>query len=290
MENLSEMKILSTFEALVRDSILIYGPHEKIEKDYEGYPIEFRICPSLLKKPPTVGALLGASFNKGRKWGPGSDMYCPDERLILAKINNTHDFALNLFCVDKPQFILLTLDSYKRQHQTLDDDDFVAALEVLRHLDNIYIIFNCSENGGCSRVHKHMQGLRGPPKAFELFTQQSGNGASKVPFKYFMQRFSQALPNISASDVLNAYGRLLESSRGVLGLSQADDTCPHNVILWKDTMIVIPRRKGHFEQASANAAGMLGSVWVAERSTVEDWMRLGPRIVLQELGVPYSGL
>ncbi|KAE8351974.1 hypothetical protein BDV28DRAFT_136013 [Aspergillus coremiiformis] len=288
MQPLSETTILSTLEQLVDDGIITHEPYEVIEEDHEGYPVEFRICPSLSRKPQKVGAPLEPPFNKSRKWGPGSDMYCPDERLILAQLNNTHDLALNLFCVDKPQLILLTLDSYQRQHQPLDRDDFAAALEVLRRLGNMYIIYNCTETAGCSRMHKHMQGLRGPPRAFDLFVQDPENATSTVPFRYFVHRFDQGFRGTSAADLVGIYGSLLGCARRVSGLSDADDVCPHNVVLWRDTMIVIPRRNACQERASANAAGMLGSVWVAQRDIVDNWMQLGVRNVLQQLGVPHS--
>ncbi len=252
------------------------------------YQIEFRICPSLLMKPHKVGASLEPPFNQSRKWGPGSDMYCPDERLILAKLNGTHDLALNLFCVDKPQLILLTQDSYQRQYQALDCDDFAAALKVLTHLNNMYIIYNCTEIAGCSRMHKHMQGLRGPPKAFKLFVQQAENVACKVPFQFFAHRFNQGFQATSALDLLAVYNSLLSSTRGALGFLEISGACPHNVVLWMDTLIVIPRRKASLEQTSANASGMLGSIWVPERSFVENWRRLGAQRVLQEFGVPYT--
>lgn len=252
------------------------------------HQIEFRICPSLFKKPLTVGASLEPPFNASPKWGPGSDMHLPDERMILAKLNGTHDLALNLFCVDKPQLILLTQDSYQRQHQALDCDDFSAALEVLCQLKNMYIVYNCTEVAGCSRMHKHMQGLRGPPKAFNLFVQQAENVACKVPFQYFAHRFNQGFQITSASDILAVYDRLLSSSRRALGLSEAGGACPHNVVLWMDTLIVIPRRRASLEQTSANASGMLGSIWVSERSFMENWKRLGAQCVLKEFGVPYA--
>ncbi|KAG9199563.1 hypothetical protein G6514_008422, partial [Epicoccum nigrum] len=132
MGDLNEDKTLAVFDQLVSEGVLIYGPHQSVVRKAEGYPFQFKVCEHLSKKPHTVGAKLSPAFDKSRKWGPGSDMYCPDERLILGQLNGTHDLALNLFCVDRPQLLMLTLDSYKRQHQLLDRDDFEAALEVVR--------------------------------------------------------------------------------------------------------------------------------------------------------------
>ncbi|KAF2131167.1 hypothetical protein P153DRAFT_374936 [Dothidotthia symphoricarpi CBS 119687] len=282
LARISEDDLIASFDELVADDVIVYGPHEVIQQSASGFPIEFRLCPSFAKKPHTVGA-SNPSFSQSRKWGPGSDMYCPDERLIVAKLNGTHDLALNLFCVDRPQLLLLTLDSYRRQFEPLDNDDFKAVLEVLRRWNNMYIIYNCSEVGGCSRTHKHMQGLRGPPFAFDALVH--AEGSPKVPFRYFMHHFEQGFQRASAVDLLQVYNNIIGQCRTMLGLSEAD-VCPHNVVLWNDRIIVIPRRKGFIEGASANAAGMLGSIWVPDKKEMDEWMRLGCANVLRELGVP----
>jgi ATP adenylyltransferase/5',5'''-P-1,P-4-tetraphosphate phosphorylase II len=211
-------------------------------------------------------------------------MYCPDERLILGKMNGTHDLAMNLFCVDRPQLLLLTLDSYQRQHEPLTNDDFVVALETLERFPSMYVIFNCSEAGGCSREHKHLQGLRGPPHAFDLLVRGEGEEV-KIPFRYFMHRFEQGFREASSSDILKVYAEFLQRSREALGIGAAD-VCPHNVVMWDDCLVVIPRRRGIIDGASANTGGMLGSVWISNQKHVDDWTRIGCANVLRELGVP----
>ncbi|KAF9698549.1 hypothetical protein EKO04_003878 [Ascochyta lentis] len=284
MEDLDEEKITAAFDELVSESVIVYGPHKSIECEAEGYPLEFRVCEHLNKKPHTVGAKLGPVFDKSRKWGPGSDMYCPDERLILGQLNYTHDLALNLFCVDRPQLLMLTLDSYQRQFDPLALDDFKAALELLRLFPSMYVIYNCSEAGGCSRIHKHLQGLRGPPYAFEYMVRASEEKLN-IPFRYFTHHFAQTLRSASASEVLDVYKALIDRTRDVLEIGP-EDICPHNVVLWDDTLIVIPRRKGFTEGASANTGGMMGCVWVPDEGQVNEWKRLGFANVLRELGVP----
>ncbi|KAJ4989325.1 tetraphosphate phosphorylase 2 (ATP adenylyltransferase) [Stagonosporopsis vannaccii] len=279
-----ESKAIAVFDQLVSDGVLVYGPHESVVHEAESYPVQFKVCEHLSKKPHTVGAKLSPAFDKSRKWGPGSDMYCPDERLILGRLNGTHDLALNLFCVDKPQLLMLTLDSYRRQHQPLDRDDLQAALEVVRRFPSMYVIYNCSEAGGCSRTHKHLQGLRGPPFAFEHVIQAS-EGKATVPFRFFLHHFSQGFAIVSAKEVLDVYLKLLEQTRNLLNVS-SDDVCPHNIVMWKDWLIVIPRRAGFTEGASANAGGMMGCVWVPEHKNIEEWERIGYANVLRQLGVP----
>ncbi|KAH8730419.1 Ap4A phosphorylase 2 [Phaeosphaeriaceae sp. PMI808] len=216
-------------------------------------------------------------------------MFCPDPRLILCTLNNTHDLALNLFCVDRPQLLMLTLDSHRRQHEPLGADDFAAGLEVLGTWEGWYVIFNCGERGGCSRVHKHLQGLRGPPFAFGVLVdawEGGGKGKGKVPFKYFMWRVEGGgFKGVGVGRVVEVYEGMLVESRKVLGLAEGE-VCPHNVVLWDGWLVVIPRRKGGWEGASANTGGMMGSVWVPDQGEVDKWLRLGCANVLRELGVP----
>lgn len=289
--------------------------------------MEFRICPSFLRKPQTVGAELdisslgghGSSNNsnndgggakakaKGREWGPGSDMYLSDPRLVVARLNGgTHELALNLFAVDDAQLMVLTADTYRRQSEPLDADDVAAALAVLRDLgEEVYVIYNGGREAGCSRMHKHMQGLRGPPHAFHVMVaeeEEDGDGAGKVPFVFFKHRFAEGFGGTPAEEVFRVYERLLARSRDALGLGGPggvdggekregqeegeEGGCPHNVVMWRDWLLVIPRRRAELGRASANAVGMCGSPWVPERDQVDEWLRLGPGEVLAALGVP----
>lgn len=253
--------------------------------------LEFRICPIFTKKPHTIGAKLDRTFATTGEtiWGPGSDLYCPDPRMKIAVLNQTHDLAFNMFCVDRPQFLLLTLDSWRRQDELLDGDDFEAALQMLRIPglgDELYVIFNGGREAGCSRVHKHLQGLRGPPPAFGNFVEEGLRGT--VPFKYFAHRFEEGFEGVTGKRVVEVYLKLIREAKNALGIEQSEKRCPHGLFMWKDWLVVIPRRKAGVEgtKASAATAGMLGSAWLSEDSPVDDWERLGYRNVLMELGVP----
>ena len=200
----------------------------------------------------------------------------------MCQLNGTHDLALNLFCVDRPQLLIVTSDSYRRQHEPLDQDDFTAMLEVLRKWKGWYIIFNCGEKGGCSRVHKHVQGLKGPPHAFDALS----GGKEKVPFQYFMHRFEQGFEKASVAELLDKYTEMLVHCRQALELVDEEEVCPHNVVLWDDCIVVIPRRAGMWNGASANTGGMMGSVWVPDEAEMNKWTEAGCANVLRELGVP----
>ena len=68
--------------------------------------------------------------------------------------------------------------------------------------------------------------------------------------------------------------------------SKSTPSFPHNVIITKRWMAVVPRRRAEVEGASANAAGMMGMVWMATEMEVEPWRVKGPGRMLGELGIP----
>ncbi|KAL5387343.1 hypothetical protein DPSP01_003566 [Paraphaeosphaeria sporulosa] len=251
--------------------------------------LEFRVCPAFSRKPHTIGAKLDPIYTNLQQWGPGSDLFLSDPRMKLAQLNGTHDLAFNMFCTDRPQFLILTLDSYARQSELLDAADFQAALDML-HIPGVgselYVIFNGGEEAGCSRVHKHLQGLRGPPPAFSNFVQE-GLRAS-VPFQFFAHQFSSGFASVRGEQMASVYAGLISKAKDALGLPESASVVPHGMFMWKDWLVVIPRRKSGIEdtRASAATAGMLGSVWLSEEGPVEDWVRLGLREVLEGLGVP----
>jgi len=240
----------------------------------------------IANKPATIHTSLGPECDVVAKFGPGSDIPCADERLKIGLINGSHILAFNKFCIDVPQLLLLTLDSYRRQHEPLDLDDIDAALTALHQLPSMYIIFNGGEPAGCSRVHKHMQLLKAPPVAFSLFSKPDAD-RSKVPFRHFVYR-SEKGSGFSATQMYQGYRELLLQARQALGLGSDvnSEPCPHNVVIYQNTIIVIPRRKAYVQGTSANAGGFLGSAWMADEATAAEWISLGPRHVLAELGLP----
>lgn len=53
----------------------------------------------------------------------------------------------------------------------------------------------------------------------------------------------------------------------------------------REWTVVIPRRADQVSGLSANAAGMMGLVWVSTEEEMEKWKRKGPWGILGELGM-----
>ena len=146
------------------------------------------------------------------------------------------------------------------------------------------MIYNCGSKAGCSRSHKHMQ-LFPRPLDFVLFPDRLPNENVKVPYEYDIIRRS---PSSSIADttahIFSTYLSCLQRARAIRGLREGEHV-PHNVVMVRDWFLVIPRRTACVGSMSANAAGMMGLVWVGSREELEDWRRAGECSVLKEMGV-----
>jgi ATP adenylyltransferase/5',5'''-P-1,P-4-tetraphosphate phosphorylase II len=259
--------------------------------------LEYHITNSITKKFAAEKALpsLGTEpphIERPRCFGPGSDILDSDPKLHITTLNNSHLLVIGKFCVNGPHLLLLTTDSYRRQHKPLDADDLEAAYSVIIALEperQHFAFYNCGRDAGSSRDHKHVQVLLRPGP---MFPDNPEFDRSTIPYVYFL-RYLDGLDNPwngggSTGDQLKViYDELLGQARAALNLPH-DQDCPHNMMLVKGWMIVIPRRSNDFYGVTANAAGMMGYVWLGTHEQLENWKKVGPIKALVGLGVPAS--
>ncbi|MDI1485967.1 MAG: hypothetical protein OHK93_004156 [Ramalina farinacea] len=211
--------------------------------------------------------------------------------LHIGAVPPSHILDLNAYPVLRPSYLLLTNSSTHRQTSPLNVADVHAAwtaadrLESGSHGVKYMVIYNCGREAGCSRSHKHMQLFPCPPD-FVLFPDRTPDECLKVPYVYELVRLD---PSSSRADdttlqIFTAYRTCLQRARAVLGIEEGEHV-PHNVVLVREWILVIPRRKGRVGGVSANAAGMMGLVWVASEEELEEWSRRGGFRLLGELGI-----
>lgn len=87
-----------------------------------------------------------------------------------------------------------------------------------------------------------------------------------------------------ANAVYKAYLRLLEPSREVLAKS-GKGSRDYNVAMTADWIAVIPRRTSNGPYG-ANAAGMLGIVYLPDQEERDKWSQLGYAEQLVAFGIP----
>lgn len=200
--------------------------------------------------------------------------------LVLANINDTHLLVANLYCVLRPQLMLLTSDSYQRQHEPLGAEDLNAAKAVLVAVHKpFYCMFNCSALAGASREHKHMHILPCDDRDASTGIPSVEPQLNRFPFQFFWSHV-----DFSEDDLPQIYNKLLADAREALNLASSA-ICPHNAILTRTWLMVIPRGSKDFHGLTSNAPGMIGSVWLQNEAQLEKWTQLGPANVLSHLGI-----
>ena len=154
------------------------------------------------------------------------------------------------------------------------------------------LIYNCGRASGCSRSHKHMQLFPRPSCAsFQLFPDRLSDTPTNIPYLYDIIRHSPSPSNAHFDDpstsasIATFYHASINRFRALLNIERDDEPVPHNVIMTREWTVVIPRRAAQVSGLSANAAGMMGMVWVSTTEKVEEWKRKGPWTILGDLGL-----
>ncbi|CAH0057684.1 unnamed protein product [Clonostachys solani] len=281
-ENLTEAEVVARFDHLAKAGRLFYDYSFKTETaQSEKMLIEFRISKALASKPWQTTSTLDVATDPAAGPKPGSDINV--NGLGVQNLNGTHELTLNMFSSYRPHLLMLTNDGYRRQWEPLDIDDFRAATQFLSNMDQDYLVFyNCRVEGGCSRVHKHLQAI--PNESF------NGNSwvnidNEAVPFAFYQAKFTTP-PDPEA--YLKAYQAGLEAVERSLGsrTTLEDGAPPHNMIMDRNRMIVVPRRAAGIDPLGANSGGMLGTIWTQSDEKVQQWKDTGVSRLLAVAGTP----
>ena len=102
-----------------------------------------------------------------------------------------------------------------------------------------------------------------------------------VPFTHFVIRLPA---NSSAERVHTQYDRLLTLAKNALKAAGAGTD--YNLILVSEWMALIPRRKKGWGTFIANAANMVGSLWLRSEGQRDDLLEQPLLDMLAELGIP----
>ncbi|KAK0616332.1 hypothetical protein B0T14DRAFT_434121 [Immersiella caudata] len=289
MQHLNEDQICADFNHGVDNGTIIFNKeYRTVPYSDNGFNIEFRLLSGLSRKPGlSTPTPVSTSASPDAGLLPGSDINIHSH--LITTLSNTHLLAFNKFSAARPHLLLLTADGYRRQHEALDLADFTALQTVLSQFTKArYLaIFNCGVNSGCSRLHKHMQVFRAP-EGFQLWPDEEEKGPT-LPFRYFMARFD-GLPG--PEELERVYKGLVRQAAEALGWDsqgKGEEAAPHNVVLDGRWMVVVPRRRPGWNGADANAAAVLGMLWVPDEEKMRKWVSLGPGRVMAQLGVTVEG-
>ena len=125
-------------------------------------------------------------------------------------------------------------------------------------------------------------------KSLNLFSADSSNPDVEadipgIPFTHFVLRLPE---NPSSETVYKQYSRLLTLTKNALRAADAGTDDDYNLILVAEWMALIPRRSKGRGDFIANAANMVGSLWLRDEEQRDDLFRIPFVDLLAELGIP----
>ncbi|KAB8263158.1 hypothetical protein BDV32DRAFT_136216 [Aspergillus pseudonomiae] len=291
---MKESLVVSKFDRLVECGLVLYDDKQQTIEHIDGdLKFQFILTAALTKKPTLTPAQpqLETNITQRPEKQEGSDISTTGFEITTT---DTHIVIANKFSFSRPHLMLLTLDEHRRQYEPLDEADLDGVWRILNAAETDYVAFyNCGRDGGCSRLHKHLQVMPLPANSFAAFldSPEGQEAETKVPFEWFYRRFAG---EVDSTVLVGVYHDLLREATKVGGgrgehvaSAPSGAACPHNMILTKRWMIVLPRRRGAVnKEAGVNSLGMLGVIAVATTKEIDKWVSLGLTESLAELGVP----
>ncbi|EFX02077.1 5-p-4-tetraphosphate phosphorylase [Grosmannia clavigera kw1407] len=284
------------FDKLREQGLLFYFPSAGELVQHKDFTFDFRISPSIARKP-----VLAADAPERR--GRGGPFVDPDPRFVVAQPGADHVLELSIHAMVRPHYVLHT-KHFKPQSDDLGLIDMAASWAVMQRVaaagHRPMMIYNCGYEGGASQGHKHVQVFAEPDPGFVLFPETVSASASDtavaphVRFLHFIARLDE--DSVDPPRLQQTYERLMISVRSAHSAHRARhpeealeadcSAAAYNVILTPRWMCLIPRRRGGQDGTGAGALGMLGVVWLRDARERAHWTDLGLTDHLVWMGLP----
>jgi sulfate adenylyltransferase (ADP) / ATP adenylyltransferase len=299
------VQALNRFDHLDKQSKILYQYYTSKKHPSKTFPAVFQVAPHLSYKP----VLAADAPERHSNHAESNPFASPDPAFVLPFESNTHTLMLNKYCVYRPQLLLVT-KTYRPQYEALDDSDIRASWSLLSELEagpghnlgskfpgptsppSMLAFYNCGAEAGSSQGHKHIQVMMKPHSrqiGFKLFPDLVGpeceghivDALEGIPHKHFILKLPESA---SADDAVEAHRKLLARMREVIISRErwrspdGKSDLPHNVLLTKDWVCIIPRQHSRIDHSMiTNAMGMVGVFWITHPSQIEDYTNIwGP--------------
>lgn len=202
----------------------------------------------------------------------GFNPFLPYETsLYVGELTKNYRCLLNKFNI-MDHHILMVTTHFVPQQAPLDLNDFLAAQICLQAHDGL-VFYNGGTKAGASVVHKHLQMIPLPlttspsstPFPFSgLLENVNITGKTVLPFSHKVTRTSYTpsttnhIPQEFAENNCQSYYRLLNDLNVTL---QEDGLMPpHNMLMTRDYLWVIPRSQESHRGLAVNALGFTGTL------------------------------
>lgn len=217
----------------------------------------------------------------------------PDPELLVGDIGPEHVIILNKFPVCLHHLVIARKE-FAEQQTALELSDFYALANIMSEYGGLGF-YNGGAAAGASQRHKHVQWLPAKTDNASLNVWHKGlpkNTASGEITEHDLLHIKHCFIPVTAgmdTDVAKSTESMLAAyKRGLeyLGLkADADGMLPaFNMLVSDGWMLMVPRSKEHFQGISLNAASFGGTIYVREKSQIDDIEKTGPLAVLESVG------
>jgi ATP adenylyltransferase len=212
--------------------------------------------------------------------------YC--DELFVADVSETHAALLNKWSVLGHHLLVVTR-AFEAQQSALNEADFEALWACMVEFESLGF-YNGGARAGASQPHKHLQlvplplGREGRPTSRAALPIEPLLTRGRAPFAYARAPLpgrSQDLGAPAGELLARVYRQLLAE----LSLdADSDLLAPYNLLLTRDSMVVVPRSRDAWEGIPINALGFAGALIVRDREALERLSRCGPLRALSQVG------
>jgi len=230
--------------------------------------------------------LLSATPKHLRASGPKPNPFLPwDQRLEVDRIGDSHVVILNKYPVQTSHMLLITQD-WQPQTGWLSMEDWRSLARIDATTTGLWF-FNSGPDAGASQPHRHLQLL---PRAAgericardDWFRRCAQNTTMSAQDPLLRSSRVAAISSTLTGETLQELYLALADDLG-LGHPTTDD-CPrgaYNLLLSRQWMAIVRRRREGIRGFSVNALGFAGSLLSTEASDRQWIQRSGPEALLQ---------
>ncbi len=225
-----------------------------------GIPFVLRFAPQLIEK------IRSTEFEKR-----DNPFLPPEPELFVETIGECHSLILNKFNVLDIHGLLVT-NEFVAQTDQLTLKDF-KAVSLLLDSEEALVFYNGGEVAGASQAHRHFQfvpldmGMGRLPVQNVVDRCRHHERGQIFPFEHRLYW----LPDYQPDSLLDAWLKLEYSWQ------------PYNLLITREWMLVVPRRKESLDGISINSLGFAGAMLAKDQQELSFIREYGPLHILQQV-------
>ena len=213
----------------------------------------------------------------------------PEPALTVAALGDAHVVVLNKFPVIDRHLLIVTRH-FEDQHNPLTQADFDALAVVIAAHGGLGF-YNGGRTAGASQAHKHLQWVPETAATLEAFlppqlpptgVQAFANPA--LPWAHAFVGLARGVHADTAPDGATLAAAFRTACAALDLPCVANPMPPYNLLVTRETLLLVPRMHEKWQDVSVNSLGYAGSLFVRDREQIERLRACGPLAVLAAVG------